>query len=350
MEEQQLFSVLQDLTAVPGLPGTEHKDTAHVKKWFSQYTNEIEEDSFGNVYASIGPKDGFKIYVAAHFDAIGLMVRSVEKSGFLGIVSLGGINAGTLVSHEVSVLTRKGPIFGVIGTRPPHVLSDKDRKKIFELDSLYVDVGLSYDQARESVRVGDVISLHAPLCMLAKNNVTGRALDNRAGVAVMIDAMSRYQENPANARVIFCATAQEETGSRGAGLGAFKTNPSMALIVDVTHGDMNSAPPASVVSFDKPAITRGVLVDRRITRRFEAIAKELDIAFDIEVAPGKTYTDADIINLTGEGIPCGVLSVPVRYMHTTAETMNLTALKHCGKLLCAFLQQADASWEEWPWK
>ncbi|MHB1314798.1 MAG: M42 family metallopeptidase [Christensenellales bacterium] len=350
MEEQQLYRMLQDITSVPGLSGLEHKDTANIKRWFSPYCDEIYEDAFGSVYALAGPKDGVKVFVAAHFDAIGLMVRSVEKSGFLGIAALGGIDASTLAAHEVTVQTQKGPLFGVIGTKPPHVLSEKDRKKKFELNDLYVDVGLPYDEAVKIVRVGDEMALHSPLTRLAKNTVTGRALDNRAGVAVMADAMARYKEDPGSACVIFCASAQEETGSRGAMLGAYRIKPDLAVVVDVTHGDMNGAPPASVVAFDKPAITRGVTADRRITHKLETVAKELELAVDIEVAPGKTHTDADTVSLAGTGVPAGVLCVPVRYMHTTAETMSLTALRNCGKLLHGFLKQVDASWEAWPWK
>ena len=350
MEEQELYKVLQELTGVPGLSGGEHKETGRIKQWFAPYADEVWHDAFGSVFCSVGPKGGKKVLVAAHFDAIGLMVRSIEKSGFLGIVALGGVDGATLVAREVTVHTEKGTLFGVIGTKPPHVLTEKDRKKPYQLEDLHVDIGMPYDAAVKAVRIGDTVSLCVPLVKMAKNTVTGRALDDRAGMAILLDAMARYKEDPGSAQVIFCASAQEETGSRGASVGAYSVNADLAVAVDVTHGDMSGVPKASVVAFDKPAVMRGVLVDRRIARKLEGVAKELDIQVDIEVSSGRTHTDADAMNASREGVSVGVLSVPVRYMHTAAETMSLVALKNTGRLLWGFLKQVDERWEEWPWK
>lgn len=348
MNQERMYEFLAETTAVPGLPGFEKQSCALIADWFRTYTQQVWQDGFGNAYASMGGS-GPKVFVSAHLDGLGLMVRSVEDDGFLGIATLGGFDSRTLPGRQVVVHARSGDYVGIIGAKPPHVLSAEDMAKVLTINDLYVDIGFAPERVRELVSPGDTISITSKLMRLHGDVVAGRALDDRAGVAVLLDAMRRLRKKPCSAQVIFCASSQEEVGARGAQIAAYGQEPDMAIAVDVTHAHTPGAPKTRTVPYDMPAITRGVTVDRRIGTMLERTAEKLGMEYSVEVsAHGGTGTDFDTVSLTRAGVPGVVLSLPLKYMHTTVECIKLGAVAKCGKLLAAFLRTVDENWEEWP--
>ncbi|MDD3244029.1 MAG: M20/M25/M40 family metallo-hydrolase [Eubacteriales bacterium] len=348
MNNTHLFEFLAEATAVPGLPGFESESCALIADWFQNYSADVWQDAFGNVYARTGGS-GPKLFVSAHFDGLGLIVRSVEDDGFLGLATLGGFDSRTLPGRQVTVHARGGDLTGIIGAKPPHVLSAEDMKTVLTINDLFVDIGFSPERVKELVRVGDTISIPSPLVQLQGDVVAGRALDDRAGIAVLLDAMKRLQKTPCDAQVIFCASTQEEVGARGAQIAAYGINPDLAIAVDVCHAVTPKAPAARTVPYDRPAIARGVTVDRRVSCRLEQVAKDLEMEYSVEVSPGgSTGTDMDEVSLVRCGVPSGVLSIPQKYMHTTVECLKLSSVRKCGKLIAGFAHSLQQGWEDWP--
>ena len=343
----QIIHFLKESTAIPGLPGFEKPAADQVAQWFSKYTGDVWQDPFYNTFARMGG-GGPKVLVAAHNDGLGLMVMSVEDDGFLGFTTLGGFDPRVLPGLEVTVHGREGDYFGVIGAKPPHVLDEEDRKKVLKVDELFIDIGMPKQKAAGLISVGDIISLRAPLVELAGGAVAGRALDDRAGIALMLEAMKDLRKKPCRADVVFAATTREEVGSYGAMTGAFTVKPDLAVVIDVCHAVINSSDDPRMVPFDRVNLGIGPVLDRRLRLKLEQIAKKLKIEIAHDVMHEATSTDADEVQVSRGGVPVALLQLPLRYMHTTVETLRADLIAKSGKLLAAFLMEVTDNWEDWP--
>ncbi len=343
----QIINFLKESTAIPGLPGFEKPIADLVAQWFGKYTGDVWQDPFYNTYARMGG-GGPKVLVAAHSDGLGLMVRSVEEDGFIGFATLGGFDPRVLPGLEVTVHGREGDYFGVIGAKPPHVLSEEDRKKVLKTDELFIDVGMPKEKAARLISVGDIISLRAPLLELAGGVVAGRALDDRAGVAMMLEAMKNLKKKNLQADVVFTATTREEVGSYGAMTGAFAVKPDLAVAIDVCHAVINSSDDPRMVPFDRVNLGLGPVLDRRLRLKLEQTAAKLGIEIAYDIMNEGTSTDADEVQVSRSGVPVALLQLPLRYMHTTVETLRTDLIEKSGKLLASFLMEVTDNWEEWP--
>jgi putative aminopeptidase FrvX len=342
-----LIKFLTESTAIPGLPGFEKPAADLVQKWFGKYSSDVWQDPFYNTYARMGG-NGPKALVAAHNDGLGLMVHSVEDDGFLGFVTIGGFDPRVLPGLEVTVHGREGDYFGVIGAKPPHVLSEDDRKKVLKRDELFIDVGMPREKAQKLISVGDIISLRAPLVELAGGAVAGRALDDRAGIAVMLEAMKALKKRPPGAGAVFAATTREEVGAFGAASGAFALNPDLAVVIEVAHGAFGRADDPRMVPFNKVNVATGPVIDRRLRLRLEQCAKKLKIDVSYDFMTDRTHTDGDTVVTSRAGVPIVLLQIPLRYMHTAVECVRTGLVAQAGKLLAAFLAEIEDGWEEWP--
>lgn len=343
----QIVSFLKESTAIPGLPGFEKPAADMLLKWFSKYSQDVWQDPFYNTFARMGGH-GPKVLIAAHNDGLGLMVLSIEDDGFLGFVTIGGFDPRVLPGLEVTVHGREGDYYGVIGAKPPHVLSEEDRKKVLKTNELFIDVGFPKEKVEKLISVGDIISLRAPLIELAGDAVAGRALDDRAGIAVMLEAMKALKKRPCTADAVFAATTREEVGSHGAKTGAYAVNPDIAVILDVTHACINKSDDPRMVPCDKVNIATGPMLDRRLRLRLELAAKKLKLEFAHDYMSGDTSTDGDAIIVSRSGVPIVLLQLPLRYMHTTVESLRTGLIAAEGKLLAEFLREITEGWEEWP--
>ena len=339
---------LRESVAIPGVPGFEKPSADLVQDWFARYSQDVWQDAFYNTYARMGG-GGPRVMVAAHSDGLGLMVRSIEEDGFLGFLTVGGFDPRVLPGLEVTVHGRQGDYFGVIGAKPPHVLSPEERKKVLTTSELFIDVGYPRDKVEHLISVGDIISFNAPLQHLAGDVLTARALDDRAGIAILLEAMRSLKKTPCAADVVFTATTREEVGSYGARMGAHSLRPDLAVVVDVTHAVIGkSSDNPHMVSYDKPAISIGPRLDRRLRLRLEEVAAKAKIEFDLDVSERYTSTDGDEIQESLAGIPIAVLNLPLRYMHTTVECIHGDLIAKMGKLLALFLREISNDWEGWP--
>lgn len=339
-----LNGYLRAATAIPGLPGYEQPSAALAADWFGKYSADVWQDAYFNTFARMGGK-GPKVLIAAHADGLGLMVRSIEANGFLGFVTVGGFDPRVLPGLEVVVHGREGDYFGVIGAKPPHVLSDEDRKKVLTVPELFIDIGFSREKAERLVSVGDIISFRADLRALAGTVVTGRALDDRAGVAVMLEAMRLLKKSPCQASAVFCATTREEVGGYGAATSAYGLSPDFAVIIDVTHAQFKGGEDPRMVPFDRVNLGAGPFIDRRLRVRMEAVAHRAKIPVAFDYMAGHTSTDGDEVIVSRAGVPLLLLQLPLRYMHTTVEVLEGDLVRKAGKLLALFLRDITADWE-----
>jgi len=270
------------------------------------------------------------------------MVTKLEEGGFLRFTPVGTIDPRTLPGQAVEIHGKK-KLRGVIGAAPPHLLSAKERKETVPLDKLFIDPGLNEDSVKALVSIGDYVSLEQkPLKLKEGNIISGKALDNRAGVTALVFCAEELNALRHQADVCFVASLQEEVGLRGAMTNAYNLEPDLAIIIDVTHGDGPGLDDRSVFKIGAgPAIAIGPNLHPVLTRRLEEIAKERFLPHQKEPIPGHSGTDAWAFQVSREGIPTALLSIPLRYMHTAVELISLDDLLALSKLISYFAGSLD---------
>ncbi|HJJ67685.1 MAG: M42 family metallopeptidase [Methanocorpusculum sp.] len=339
MELKEINALLEKLSNANGISGAEGAVAKIIRDEIAPYVDEIKTDRMGNLIA-VKKGDDFKIMLAAHMDEIGLMVQYIDEKGFIRFVGVGGWYNPVLVSQRVILHGEKGDIPGVLGMKPPHVMEEADRKKPIELANLFIDVGAHSAEEVEAmgITVGTTVTIDRDYQPLAGTVVTGKALDNRVGCAMLIGAL-KEMESKHTIYAVF--TVQEEVGLKGAKTAAFSLNPDVAIATDVTiPGDspgierrkapvfMGEGPVVVMVS----ASGRGHLADPRMVDWLKKTAKKHDIMIQIEVGDGGN-TDASAINFERGGIPSVPVSVPARYIHSPVEVIDLKDLQGAIELL-----------------
>lgn len=338
-----IAAFLQEICAMPGHSGMESAVACRVAEEFSKYSGDVCIDKLGNVRAVMGDH-GPTVLVCAHMDEVGMIVTGIEDNGFLRIWQMGGINPRILPGSEVTVFGRE-KLYGVIGAKPPHL--NNGPLKAAGLSNLAVDVGLPKEKVEQLVRVGDPIAFRVPMTQLMNNRAAYKTFDDRACVTSMLVAMEALSRVKLNCRVVFCATTQEEVGSRGAKIAAWDVDPDLAVAFDVCHADQPGADPWDTMPIDKVGLGLGPTIHPAMFRRMRDTADALHVDIQLDPSAGTTYTDADNVFETRMGVPTALLSLPLTYMHTMVETISLTACEEAGRLLTGFLTGIDEKWEEW---
>ncbi len=340
-----LAALLKKLSNATGISGYEEPVCEIVAEEFRRYTDEAYINTLGSVVGLLcgqGDEPRHTIMLAAHMDEIGLMVAGVEK-GFLRLEPVGGVDERVLLGQEVMVHGRKD-LPGVIGFRPPHVLPRDQRDKVIPMEAIFADVGLPPAQVDKLVRVGDLVSLRQNATELKGGLLTGKALDDRAAVAaVMVCLETLYQRRP-DWDVLPVATVQEETRLLGAATSAYELNPDVAIAIDVTFGAQNGAPESKTFGLGKgPTIGLGPNMHPRVAQGLIDAAKRIELSYQLEPTPGASGTDGWAIQVAREGIPTGVVGIPLRYMHTPVETVAVQDVERTGRLLAEFICGLDES-------
>lgn len=337
-------ALLQKLSEATGVSGFETDVARLTQELLAPFVDESRTDALGNVMAlkkGTGPSH-HSVMLAAHMDEIGLMVTGMEE-GFLRFTSVGGFDPRVLPGQEVLVHgTEKLP--GLIVSLPPHVLPAESRDKVSEIHELLIDVGLSESDAKSRIRIGDPITFRTRWMKLGSEVCAGKALDDRAGVASLILAAHELRALRHEWDVMVVATVQEEVGLKGALVSAYGAAPDLAVAVDVTHGDMPGVDEAETVGFSKgPAIGYGPNISPEVFDRLTHMANQHGIPWQRDPIPGRSGTDAWAIQIVREGVPTGLLSLPLRYMHTPVEALCLKNLVRTGRLLALFVAGLDES-------
>jgi putative aminopeptidase FrvX len=341
----------ETLRALLTAPGPSGYETAPAKVWrdAAGAFAEVSGDVLGSSVARVkGTAKGPLLAVIGHIDEIGLIVTHVGDEGFLHFTGVGGWDAQILVGQRVEVVTREGIVPGVIGKKPIHLLRDpEERKKAAELKDLHIDVGArDGDQAREMVRIGDVAVLAGDPVELPNGRVVSRSLDNRLGAYVALEAARLVADaGGAPGEVAAVASVQEEITFAGSRTSAYALNPGVAVVVDVTHA--TDAPGVEEKELGRhhlasgPVIERGSIISPAVFELLHGTAEEEGIPFTVAASARSTGTDADAVHISRAGVPTGVVSIPLRYMHSPVEVVALEDVEAAARLIAAFARRLD---------
>ena len=310
----------------------------------------VETDVSGNTLATVNPDGRPRVMLAGHIDEIGLQVTHIDEDGFLFIDRIGGWDPQVLVGQRVKILSPSGDVRGVVGKKAIHLQKADERKKASEISKLWVDVGVrSREEATElGLRVGDPMVIDAQMVSLAGDQIASRAIDNRIGAYVVLEALRLLSDASPMASAVAVATVQEEIGGVGGGgarSSAFGLQPDAALVVDVTFStdvpDIEKKELGEHRLGGGPVLSRGSAAHPIVFERLVQVAEAEGIAYTIQAAARSTSTDADAIYLTRSGVPTGLVSVPNRYMHSPNEMVSLSDLESAARLLAAFVSSLD---------
>jgi len=340
-----LADTLEKLSNACGVAGREEEVRSLMKNFLKPYVDEVKEDKLGNIIGiKKGKKNASKVMLAAHMDEIGLLVKTISKEGFIQFAKIGGIDDRILLAQNVIVYTEKGPLHGIIGSKPPHIQKEEERKKVITFDELFIDIGAeNQEQAKKmGVKIGDPVGFDIKFAKVGKNIVIGKAFDDRVGCAVMVEAMKRLEKTECTVYAV--GTVQEEVGLRGATTAAFGIYPDVGIALDVTiAGDVPGVREVEApIKLGKgPSIEiadMGLIAHPKVVRLLVDAAEENKIPYQLETGlPGST--DAARISLTREGVPSGVISIPTRYIHSPSSLLSLEDAEKTVKLTVAAIQK-----------
>jgi endoglucanase len=355
-------ALLKRLSQTPGLSGHEAAIRAVVLEEWGRFADETQIDRMGNALAirrgtgraaqqpaepanrvrrrSTATATRRSVMLATHMDEIGLMVAGV-KHGFIHVTHVGGIDARVLPGQEVIVHGQRD-LPGIVASTPPHLLKPGERSKVVALDKLWIDVGLPARQVERLVQVGDLISMRRAVLELKNGLLSGKAMDNRASVAAVAVCLEQLQARQHAWDVLAVATVQEEESLLGAATSAFAMQPDVAVVVDVTFAaQFNSTGPQTYALDKGPTVNVGPNMHPRMMQGLLDAAKRLEMEARLEPLPGHSGTDGWLIQVAREGIPTGILGLPIRSMHTPVEVVAVADVERTGRVLAEFIAGLD---------
>jgi len=340
---------LVDLLKAPSPSGYEGPVRAVWKDAVKKYADRVEVDVHGNTIGIHNEAGGPKIMFAGHADELGFQIVYIDDQGYLYFDTIGGFDLQLVPGRKVHIHTAQGPVLGVLGKKPIHLMKAADRTKVPDKQDLWIDIGAAgADEARQRVAIGDPATYEANFEELHNGLVVSRGIDNKAGAWVVAEALRRVSraKRKGCAAVYAVATVQEEVGLRGAKTSAYGVDPLVGIAVDVTwatdHPDMDKRQVGECKLGGGPVITRGANINPVVFERLVQVAQKKKIPHQIQAEPGGTGTDANAIQLSRAGVATGLVSVPQRYMHTPVEIASLADLDHAARLLAEFALSVDA--------
>ena len=335
--------LIRKLSDMRGISGFEYRINDEIKNLLAPYCDSVKIDALGSVIGvkRCGKENAPSVMIEAHMDEIGLMVTSITDEGYLTFTNVGGVDRTTLPSSEVTVHGKRD-LWGVVGIQPATFLEDGKSVKI---PDMAIDTGLDVKMVKELVSVGDSVTIAQSVGNLGETQFSGKSLDDRASVATIISVMKNLQNADLNVDVYAVATVQEEVGCRGGKTASYGINPDMAIAIDVTH----AATPDNSNTFETGCGTPmsvGPNIHPRLVQRLMETAEKHGIKTVIEVDGGETGTDAWEIQTARDGIPTALLSIPLKYMHTSVETLDIADVESTVKLLTEFIKESevDTKW------
>ena len=327
---------LRRLTSCTGVSGCEKQAAECALELLKEYAPNAEIDAMGSVTAVIssGIQGARTLMLDAHIDRIGLIVTYIDNDGFLRVGACGGPDMRIMLAQSVTVHGSQS-VKGVISTLPPHVSSD--HSKVAEAGEISIDVGMTREQAAAMISAGDRVTIDQPFRELSENVISAPAVDDRSGICAILLALDMLRGRKLKYDLAVCFSAQEETGERGVRPAAFRLGPHEAIAVDVSFGRTpDSAAHETAEMGSGVMIGYSAALDRDMSDRLKRTAQESSIPYTIEVMPSSTGTNADSIGVSRSGVKCCTLSIPIRYMHTPIETVNLSDIENTARLICEY--------------
>jgi endoglucanase len=343
--QEHSHTFLKNLLETPSASGFEQTIQEVVRSWARHYADEVCTDRHGNVIAVRHP-DGHRdasqrVMLAGHCDQIALMVEYIDDKGFLYVQPIGGWDMQVLLGQYLAVWTASGPVTGVVSRRAPHLMTGDERNKVPQFTDVWIDIGAKdAKEARELVRYGDTVTFALGYRPLRNSLAASPAMDDKVGVWVVMEALRLLHGKSLQVPVYCVSTVQEEIGLRGATTSTYAIHPTVGIAVDVCHatdtpgndkkqlGDTNLG--------DGPVLFRGPNINPRVFDRLEQAAREHQIGVQVRGAPRGTGTDANVMQLTRDGVATGLIGIPNRYMHSPVEVVCLDDLDRAAQLLAEF--------------
>lgn len=343
----EIYPLLKQLTEAPGPSGDETGIAGAVESLWQPLVDEIVTDRVGSLLGfkrGVGDEPRPAILLAAHQDELGLLVSRVIDhggSGFLRVSGLGGVDRRQLFGQIVEVHGRE-KLTGVLGGLPDSMLPEKERGQAYSYENLALDVGLPYDRVRELVSIGDFVTFRQPLRQLLGSRVSGKALDNRSSVAAVTLCLELLQTRRHTWDVIAVATSQEETAYLGAYTSAFAQRPDVAVAIDVGHAKGPGTNDSELPELGSgPLIGMGAEIHPAVFNALREAAKALEMSVATSPNARGGGTDAYALQTAREGIPTGLVEIPLRYMHTMVETADTSDVERAGRLLAEMIARLD---------
>lgn len=352
----EIRDLLTRLLDAPGPSGHETAATAAWREAAAAFADNIWTDVHGNAFAEINPDGAPTVMLCGHADEIGLMVNHIDDDGYLWMVGVGGWDPQVLVGQRVDLLTAGGVVAGVVGRRAIHMIDKGDSEKAVKLKEIWVDIGAASDaEAKQRVEVGDVAVLRSDTVDLGDDLMAARSIDNRVGAAVVLDALRRAAARGCSARIVACATVQEEIGylaAGGARTGAYGLDPDVGIVVDVTHATdhptVDKKEHGDIRLGRGPVLARGAALNRQVVAGLKSVATAEGIEVQMQAMPAMTGTDVDAVRMSRAGVPVGLVSVPNRYMHSPNQLVSVSDVDAAAELVAAWLSglEADADFHD----
>ncbi len=343
----EVLDLLKTLVTTPGASGAEGDIATVVAEIWRPFVDEITVDTLGNIIATkfgSGEEPRPKLLLSAHMDEIGLLVSNVIEHngyGFLRVVPIGGVDRRQVLAQRVTVHGKR-KLTGVIGALPANMLDESKRGKARDFEDLLVDVGLSAETTQNLVSIGDFVTFHQPVHELSGGNIAAKSVDNRACLAALTLALELLQQRTHQWDVILTATIQEETRLLGGYNVGYSQSPDIAVAFDVSHAKQSGvSDPGAYALGSGPIFDIGINVHPAVLQGLRDAASALEMGTNILVHGRHSGTETAAIQLARVGVPTGLVSIPIRYMHTMIETVNLKDIERVGRLTAEFAARLD---------
>ena len=340
------FEFLRALAEAPSPSGYEQPVQKVFREYVQDHVDEVQTDVLGNTFGLIKGTGKGKptVMLAGHCDEVGFMVQYIDENGFLYFAPIGGVDEQLLPGKRVWVHTQKGPMMGVVGRKPIHLIDLKDRDKVAKVHEQFIDVGAKdKKEAKKSVNIGDPITFVGDLEKLLGDRVVSRGFDDKVGSFVVAEVLRRIGDKKERPRctVYGVSTVQEELGLRGATTSAYQIQPDVGIAIEVGHASDYPEVDKKRVGEHKlgsgPIVARGANINPFVYKLLVQTAQKMKIPIQLLGAPRATGTDANVIQLSRKGVATGLVSVPLRYMHTPTEVLSLRDLEATCQLLVGFI-------------
>jgi len=347
--DPKAHAFFEQILETPSPSGFESPLQQVVRVYAAEFADEVTTDVHGNVTAVKNPDAPLRVMLAGHSDQIGLIVSHIDDNGFVYILAIGGWDPQMLVGQRMAVWTENGPVVGVIGRKPIHLLTEEERKQVPKLKDLWLDIGAAdKEEAQKLVRVGDPVTVELAVREMPNGRLASPAMDDKCGLWVVMEALRRAGAEKLDCALFAVSTVQEEIGLRGARTSAFGIDPHVGVAVDVTHATdcptIEKKEEGDVALGKGPVVYRGPNMNAKVVERLIRAADEHEIPYQLAASGRATPTDANSIQVNRAGVAAGLISIPNRYMHSPVEMISLDDIDRAADLLARFAESlvADA--------
>ena len=343
---KESLKFLEQLLDAPSPSGYEQPAQRIFREYVAPWCDEVTTDVMGNVFARVAGKgkDLPKVMVVGHTDEIGLQIKYIDDKGFLYFAAVGGVDAHLTPGKRVNVHTAAGPLAGVIGKKPIHLMDTKDRETVVKLEAQYIDIGArDKKEAQKLVRVGDAVTFESSFTRLQGDRVASRGFDDKAGCFVVAEVLRLVKASgkKLNVDLYGVSSVQEEIGLRGGTTSCYTVNPDVGICVEVDFAtdqpDVEKKHNGEVALGKGPILARGANINPHLFELLSVAAEKEKIALQHTASPRATGTDANVMQISRGGVATALVKIPLRYMHTPVETVSLADLEDAARLIVAAL-------------